>query len=178
MQKTGMTIQEFEQFALLPENTERRLELIDGEIVEMAPSRTRNSEYGDILVFTVRLFCHERDLPCHTTSGDGDYDILGHIICLDFAYKPTPMSDEYPDPEPPLWAVEIISPNDKANDIRRKREIYQNAGILYWEMYPKAQKIDVYAPGQPPRTVGIDGTLDAGNVLPGFTLAATALFGA
>jgi hypothetical protein len=35
----------------------------------------------------------------------------------------------------------------------------------------------VYAPGQPPRTVGIDGTLDAGSVLPGFTLAATALFG-
>lgn len=178
MQKTGMTIQEFEQFALLPENAERRLELIDGEIVEMAPSRTRNSEYGDILVFTVRLFCHDRDLSCHTTSGDGDYDILGHIICPDFAYKPTPMSDVYPDPEPPLWAVEIISPNDRANDIRRKREIYQDAGILYWEMYPKAQKIDVYAPGQPPRTVGADGTLDGGEVLPGFTLAATSLFGA
>jgi Uma2 family endonuclease len=139
MQKTGMTIQEFEQFALLPENAERRLELIDGEIVEMAPGRTSNSGASYVLGHKVFDFCEAHDLPCYVSGGDGDYDILGHIICPDFAYKPTPFSGEYPDPEPPLWAVEIISPNDKANDIRRKREIYQDAGILYWEMYPNAQ---------------------------------------
>ncbi len=176
MQKTRMTIQEFEQFALLPENAERRFELIDGEIVEMAPGRTQNSGFGHLLTHKVFSFCETHDLPCYISGGDGDYDIQGHIICPDFAYKPTPMSDDYPDPEPPLWAVEIISPTDKANDIRRKREIYQDAGILYWEMYPKAQKIDVYAPGQPTRTVSIDGTLDGGEVLPGFTLAARELF--
>src|ERR1700733_10185851 len=124
MQKTQVSISEFEQYVLLPENVDRRFELIDGEIIEMAPSRTRNSERGDILVFAVRLFCRDHNLPCHTTSGDGDYDVEGHIVAPDFAYKPTSMSDEYPDPEPPLWAVEVISPTDKAADIRRKRQIY------------------------------------------------------
>ncbi len=177
MHKTAMTIREFEQFVLLPENTERRFELIDGEIVEMAPSRTRNSRFGLVIASVVYHFCHEHDLPTNMSGADGAYDIQGHILAPDFAYKRAPVSDEYPDPEPPLWVVEVISPTDKAPDIREKRQIYQDAGILYWEMYPKAQKIDVYAPGQPPRTVGIDGTLDGGDVLPGFTLAARELFG-
>ncbi|MFO7321548.1 MAG: Uma2 family endonuclease [Chloroflexota bacterium] len=94
----------------------------------------------------------------------------------DFAYKPTPMSDEYPDPDPPLLAVEIVSPTDTANVIRAKREIYRQANILYWELYPQSRSIDVYAPGKPATTVGEDGVLDGGEVLPGFTLALGELF--
>ena len=175
-QKIGMTLDEFVQYAMLPENADRRLEFINGEVVEMAPARTRNSELGDILVFVVRLFCREQSISCHTTSGDGAYDILGNTIAPDFAYKPTPMSNDYPDPDPPLWAVEVISPNDEASDIRDKRQIYQTAGILLWEIYPKTKSVDVYAPGKSPQTVGIDGTLDGGDVLPDFTLPVRALF--
>jgi hypothetical protein len=43
-------------------------------------------------------------------------------------------------------------------------------------MYPQLEKIDVYTPDKPVRTVGIDGTLDGGDVLPGFTLAAKDIF--
>jgi hypothetical protein len=38
------------------------------------------------------------------------------------------------------------------------------------------QTIDVYAPGQPVRTVNRDGVLDGGAVLPGFALAASELW--
>ena len=86
------------------------------------------------------------------------------------------MSDEYPDPVAPQWVVEIISATDKAEDIRNKREIDRDAGILLWEMYPKSERIDVYPPGESMRTVTIDGTLDGGGVLPGFTLSARELF--
>ena len=176
MQKTGVTLEEFVEYVSLPENEERRFELIDGEIVEMAPGRTKNSSYGDILVFRVHLFCYERSMPCYTTSGDGDYEIQGHIVAPDFSFKPTPMSDVYPDPEPPLWAVEIISPTEKGINIRNKRKIYLEAGILYWEIYPEKQSIDVYEPGKPVHTVDINGTLDGGDVLPGFTLAVRDIF--
>ncbi|MEO8398025.1 MAG: Uma2 family endonuclease, partial [Chloroflexota bacterium] len=154
----------------------RRFELIDGEIIEMAPGRTINSAYGDILVFRVHLFCYERSIPCYTTSGDGDYDIQGHIVAPDFSFKPTPMSDIYPDPEPPLWAVEIISPTDKGTNIRNKRKIYLEAGILYWEIYPQKQSIDVYEAEKPVRTVDINGTVDVGDILPGFTFTVRHLF--
>lgn len=67
---------------------------------------------------------------------------------------------------------------DKPYEIRAKRQIYLQAKILYWELYPLSQTIDVYAPGQPPRTYGIDDTLDSGDVLPGFTLPVKKLFDA
>lgn len=165
-----MTLAEFQQWAELPENADREYELINGEVVEVTPVRTSNSELHDILAFEVRLFCRDNNRPCRTTSGDGAYAILGHVVAPDFAYKTTSTSDIYPDPEPPLWAVEIISPTDKAKDIRDKREIYRQAGILYWELYPQSYSVDVYGPGEPMRTIGIDGVLDGGKVLPGFTL--------
>ncbi len=176
LQTKPMTIDEFSAFVHLPEHSEQTFELINGEIIEVSPGRTSNSELRDILAFEVRLFCREHDLPCHTSGGDGAFDIQGHVVAPDFAYKHTPMSDEYPDPIAPEWAIEVISPTDKAPEIRAKRQIYIQAGILYGELYPKLQSIDVYAPGQPPRTLGISDTLDGGDVLPGFTLAVKALF--
>lgn len=176
-QTRPMTIGEFRDFVEQPENTNRTFELINGEIKEVSPSRTRNSEFLMLITIAVGIFCRERKLPCHISGADGAYNIDGHVVAPDFAYKPTPMSDEYPDPEPPLWVVEVISPTDNAPDIRAKRQIYIQAGILYWEMYPQSESIDVYAPGQPPRTINIDEILDGGDVLPGFTLSMHELFG-
>ncbi len=48
------------------------------------------------------------------SGADGAYDVLGHVLVPDFAYKPTHMSDDYPDPVAPLWAVEVISPKRRA----------------------------------------------------------------
>jgi Uma2 family endonuclease len=172
-----MTLEEFIDFANLPENADRNLEFINGRVVEMSPSRSRNSELGDVLVFEARLFCRQHNLPCHTTSGDGAYNIEGNTIAPDFAYKPTDMSyDEYPDPVPPLWAVEIVSPTDLATDVSNKREIYLRAGILYWEVYYPPQRVDVYAPGQPPKIYKMGDVLNGGEVLPGFTLEVATLF--
>lgn len=171
-----VTLEDFKQFVNQDENADRLFELINGEIVEVMPGRTRNSEIGHKLAIAVYLFCVARGIPCHTSGGDGVYNVQGHVLAPDFAYKRTPMSDEYPDPVAPEWAVEVISPTDKANKIREKREIYQHAGILYWEMYPDLKRIDVYAPGQPMRTYGIEDTLDGGSVLPEFTFPVRELF--
>lgn len=171
------TFDEFEQFIALPENEDTLFELIDGEIIEVSPGRTINSEYRDLIAVAVHIFCRARSLPCHTSGGDGAYHIEGHVLAPDFAYKTTPMSNDYPDPVPPLWVVEIISPTDKASDIRKKRRIYRQAGILLWEMYPLETLIDVYAPGKPVQEFGIDDVLDVGDILAGFTLPMRELFG-
>jgi Uma2 family endonuclease len=175
-QQRVWTIEDFQAFVARPENSDRLFELINGEIVEKMPGRTSNSELSYNLAFEVKSFCKAHNLPCHISGGDGAYAIQGQVVAPDFAFKTTPMSDEYPDPEPPLWVVEIISPTDKAVNIRTKREIYIEAGILYWEMYPDLRRGDVYAPGQPVRTVGMDGILDGGAVLPGFELPVKDIF--
>jgi Uma2 family endonuclease len=170
MTQQGMSLDVFRVWAELPENADREYELVNGIVKEMHYVTTAQSSIHTHIVFAVHMYCRQNQLPCRTSGPFGAYDILGHVLSPDFAYKPTPMIDAYPDPVPPLWVVEIISPNDKGIDIRAKREIYRQAGILYWELYPQSGSMDVYAPGEPMRTVGIDGVLDGGTVLPGFTL--------
>jgi Uma2 family endonuclease len=160
-----------------PENTDRIFELINGEIIEKMPGTTFNSMLAYQVARSADRFCEAHDIPYFVSIGDGTFDINGHVVAPDMAYKPTPVSTTYPDPDPPLWAVEVISPNDKAKAIRDKRLIYLQAGILYWEIYPDTQTIDVYVPGQPVKTITRDGLLDGGAVLPGFALNASALWG-
>lgn len=170
-----VTIEEFTAYVDRPENDDKLFELIDGEIIEVSPGRTYHSGIGIIVAVAVHSFCRERNLSCYVSGADGAYKIGEHVVVPDFAYKMTPLSEEYPDPDLPLWAVEVISPTDRATNIRSKRQIYIDAGILYWEVYPEPRRIDVYAPGQGLRTVDIDGVLDGGDALPGFSLSAREL---
>lgn len=170
------TLDEFLAFALRPENADREFEFIDGEIIEVMPSRTYNSGFSIRLATRVELFCEQNNLPCYISGEAGAYRILDNTLVPDFAYKRTPLSKDYPDPEPPLWVVEVLSPTDEPGNIEKKRKIYRQAGILLWELDPDKQTVDVYAPGKKKRTFGIDDTLDGGDVLPGFTLAVRALF--
>lgn len=167
----------FEAFIQRPENADRLFEYINGEMIEKMPGRTRYSQLAHLLVVAVYAFCKAHNLPCYTSGEAGAYDVQGHVLAPDFAYKRTPMSEVYPDPVPPLWAVEIISPTDKAKDIRAKRRIYQAADILLWEVYYEDKTVDVYLPGQTERVAfGIGDVLDGADVLPGFTLALGELF--
>ena len=152
------------------------IELINGEIIEKKSYSTRNSEFALILASLVRPFCRANGLPCPISGEAGTYDIQGSVVAPDFAYKRTPMSSEYPDPVAPEWAIEVISPTDKAPDIRKKRQIYIRAGILYWQMYPESESIDVYTLGQPVETVEIDGLLEVGDLIPGFKVTAQEIF--
>ncbi len=170
------TFEDFQQFIALPENEDRLFELINGEISEVSPGRTSNSEYRDLIAFAVRVFCHEHKLPCHTSGEGGAYRVQESVVAPDFAYKRTPMSKEYPDPVAPLWAVEIISPTDKAKDIRDKRKVYRQAGILLWEIYPESMSVDVYAPGKELQEFDINDVLNVGDILPGFTLPVRDIF--
>lgn len=176
LKQQEMTLEEFITFASLPENEDRRLEFINGEVVEMSPGRTSYSKVGNILAAVVYNFCRLHNIPYNTSGSEGAYRIGNNTVVPDFAYKNTEMSEEYPDPVPPQWAVEIISPTDKAAAVRDKREMYLRAGILLWEVYYPSRSVDVYAPGKPMKTYSMGDVLDGGDVLPDFTLAVAELF--
>lgn len=170
-----VTLEYFKQFVEQPDNAGRLFELINGEIVEKMPGTTRNSAISANLIGEVRPFCKQHGIPCFVTGEAGTYLVLGHALAPDFAFKQSPTTAEYPDPVAPLWVVEVISPNDKPRDIRAKRTIYLQAGILYWEAYPDEKSVDVYTPDQPVQTYGIEDTLEV-DLLPGFRLAVRELF--
>jgi len=187
VEKQVTTLEEFIEFVHRPENADRLFEFIDGrivekgefihgEIVEKMPGRATNSAIHTLISFFARLFCRQHGLSCFIATADGAFDVLGRVYAPDFAFTTTPFTGDYPEPNAPLWVAEIISPTDRPFDIRTKRQLYLQAGILLWEVYPEAQSIDVYAPGQPVRTLGMDDTLDGGDVLPGFTLPVREIF--
>ncbi|MEZ4671931.1 MAG: Uma2 family endonuclease [Anaerolineae bacterium] len=171
-----MTIQEFITFAESPENADQIFEFINGEMSEVSPARTSNSNIRDILAFLVRLHCRENTIPCYTSGEAGAFLIRGNILVPDFAYKPTPMSTDYPDSAPPTLVAEIISPTDEAQKIRDKRNIYRAAGIVYLEIYPVPQSVDVYRPGTDMQTVDSTSVIDLGDVITGFKLDLSEVF--
>jgi Uma2 family endonuclease len=173
----SITIEDFREFVDQEENSHKPFELINGKIIEVvSPGMGNNHRISYAIAVNVYPFCIAHNIPPYIAFPSKPYHILGNAIAPDFAFKRTPMSDDYPDPIAPEWAVEILSPTDKAAAIAAKRRIYLQAGILYWEIDPEAQRVDVYAPGQPPRKFGIDDTLDGDGVLPGFTLVVKNLF--
>ena len=175
-QTKPMTFEEFLDYVLQPDNSERSFELINGEMIEKMPGTTLNSAIPVNIAFHTRLHCRDKAIPCHISTGDGAYRIGNNVVAPDMAYKQSPMSDQYPDPIAPIWVVEVISTNDKASDIRKKRQVYQDAGILLWEIYPELLSVDVYAPRQAPNTFQMGESLTLESVLPGFSLSVKAVF--
>lgn len=170
-----MTLDEFIAFTLRPENAERNFEFVDGKILEKMPGSTENSGIAFNIGLEVGIHCRQNNLPCYISTGDGAYRINDNILAPDFAYKVTPLTAEYPDPIAPLWAVEVISPNDKVVDIRKKRQRYLEAGILLWEVYPDERVIDVYMVGQPMATYGVEDVIDV-PVVSGLQIAIAKVF--
>jgi Uma2 family endonuclease len=175
-QTKPITFEEFRAYALQPENSHRSFELINGEIIEKMPGTTLNSAIPVNIAFHTRLHCRDKVIPCYISTGDGAYRIGNNVVAPDMAYKQSPMSDEYPDPIAPLWVVEVISANDKAAEIRKKRQVYQEAGILLWEIYPELLSVDVYMPGQAPNTFQMGETLTLENIILSFTLTVKDIF--
>jgi Uma2 family endonuclease len=78
----------------------------------------------------------------------------------------------YPDryvPFAPDLAVEVLSPNDRPDDVMEKVQEWLPAGSqLVWTIDPIEKTVTVHRPGAKPVTLTADQTLDGGEVLPGF----------
>jgi len=100
------------------------------------------------------------------------------LLHPDFAFvradrlRPEDLHSGYYDMVPDL-VVEVVSPRNHHADVAWKVERRQRAGApLIWVVEPAPQAIVVYADGQEPRSIGIDGR----DVFPGFLLPVRNIF--
>lgn len=78
---------------------------------------------------------------------------------------------------PPDFAVEIVSPRDRAGELEEKRLDYQDAGVrLVWVIYPEHGLTRVYRPDRTSTEVTADEFLDGEDVIPGFRVRLADLF--
>jgi Uma2 family endonuclease len=77
----------------------------------------------------------------------------------------------------PDLAVEVISPNDLYTEVDENvAEWLEHGTRLVFVVNPRRRTVAVHRPGQPVAVLGINDTLDAGDVVPGWSLALRDLF--
>jgi len=175
-QKT--TAADFDRISSLPENADKRLELIGGEIVEVV-SNNYSSETAATLLAEIKVFAKQRALG-RVTGADGDYMIAGERYIPDVAFisfdrQPDPSHEAY-NSQPPDLAVEVLSPSDDEAKLRIKIVNYLRVGTVVWVVDPVKKLVECYAPDASPLTLGLDDTLQGGSVLPGFQMPVKDIF--
>ena len=178
VQTRPYTVEEFDQMVMLPENADRRLEYIGGEIVEMV-SNNYSSEVAARILYWISNHVIPNNLG-RVTGADGGYQVADERYIPDVAFvskarQPESSHDAY-NPNAPDLAVEVLSPSDKAEDIRIKIANYLAEGTLLWVVEPESKTVEIYVTGQKGQRARVGDTLDGGDVLPGFTLAVKDVF--
>ncbi|MBX3061837.1 MAG: Uma2 family endonuclease [Anaerolineae bacterium] len=178
--KERLTYEDYVAFTERLENEQRIFELIDGEIVEKIPSFTPS----EIAAYFIRKLGNYLDVnPIgRLTTPDGGYRMPnGDVTIPDVGFitkARLPHRPEREAPVPPDLAIEVKSPTDRVRPLRRKAEKYLEGGTrLVWLVFPEERKIEVYdLTAEDVFTIDIEGTLQGGDVLPGFTLKVADIF--
>lgn len=178
LQIAHLPVDEFDNFVLLPENTDKMFEYIGGEIVEVV-ANNYSSEVAALILMFVSVFVRQNHLG-RVTGADGGYRVSGERYIPDVAFiskakQPEPSREAY-NPNPPDLAVEVLSPSNDADEMRIKLVNYLRAGTTVWIVNGDKKQVQVYSPGAAPLTLGIHDAIDGGTVLPGFALPVKDIF--
>ncbi len=179
VQTQRMTVEEFDEFVGRPEHADKLFEYIGGEVVEVVSSQ-RSSAIAYNVGFFIKLHLRTHNIAGLVTGADGGYEVAGERYIPDVAFvsaaRQAEPSEHAYSPIPPDLAVEVLSPSNTPHEMRLKVVNYLAAGTTVWIVDPDRQLVEVYAPGHPGNTVRLDGTLDGGDVLPGFRLPVQDIF--
>ena len=157
-------------------------ELIDGEIVQMAPPGGEHAIVQLRLGSIMLQYIDERRLG----QAFGEAGFILHrgpdtVLAPDLAYvEASRLPDDVTGflPLAPDLAVEIISPSNTPGEIERKIAIYLQAGTrMIWVVYPRQRQVVVHAPGEAPRVFAESDELPGGDVLPGLAIPVAGIFG-
>lgn len=179
VQEKLLTVQEFDEFVMRPENADRLFEYIGGKIVEVV-SNPYSSKIASRINGYIFVYLSKHDIG-HLTGADGGYMVSGEryipdVAFISYARQPELSTVEGYVPNAPDLAVEVLSRGNTDEELTIKVANYLAAGTVVWMVKPVEKRVVVFAPGSPARTLGINDTLDGGAVLPGFTLAVKAIF--
>jgi len=164
-------------------------EVINGEIVEVPAMSFNAVEIANILnEFIIQYLALHR-------IGRSRVEQMFHIPVMDdesrirrpdvayISYERLPKSRRIPlrghaiDGIVPDIAIEVISPNELAVDVHVKILEYLNANVKsVWVIIPDVCQVFVYTSPTTVRIYALTDTLDAGEILPGFTVPVAELF--
>jgi len=174
------------ELARLPEYENKRLYLIDGELIVMSPVKRIHSRLASLIDFYLRGYVMSKEQgEVHVELGVHPPGDRSTLVAPDVAFVSHARLSHQPEDGflsiMPDLAVEIASPGDSLAQLRRKAQIYlENGSSLVWIVLPAEKGVDVCRVADGSRLdiefVAQDGLLSGEDVLPGFELELSRLF--
>ncbi|MFN8373108.1 MAG: Uma2 family endonuclease [Anaerolineae bacterium] len=161
----------------------KRRELVRGEIIELMPTGDEHTILGIEVARLLGNHVAAIGRPGYVTGESGGYKLEQNpdtVRAPDVGYiskeRAAKLTGKY-FRSAPEFAVEIMSPNDTADEIQAKVLQYFATGArLVWVIYPRTRTVVVHTSSDESHTYNITGILDGGDVLPGFKLAVRDIF--
>lgn len=157
-----------------------RHELVQGELITMAPAGARHGKIGMRIALHLGNHVVARNLGATYTSDTGF--VLSHdpdsVRMPDASFvrreRDVPVEEFFPGH--PDLAVEVISPSDRYTEVDAKVREYLSAGAqMVIVVNPRNQTAAVHTPAGS-KHLSIDDTLDGGDVVPGWRLPLSEIF--
>lgn len=149
-----------------------KYERVNGRLREV-PTSFGHDEIGFNIILLIGP--HMRGRGVGSTGQDGFRMANGNVRALDVSFTRTARipggrpGTGYGSVAPDL-CVEIISPSERPADIADKLQDYFDSGAsLVWHVFPETRTVMVWTSIGEARTLNAEDTLDAGDLLPGFS---------
>lgn len=180
--QTRMTTEAFEAFLRLPENADRRFELIDGEIVEKMAGYLHQL-ISKILFLALVMFAEPHGLgevlyeTRHRANPDDRFnDRLPDVSFTTAARLPKVVGEGALELIPDL-CIEIQSPDDYPKEMREKAAYYlANGAQQVWLVFTKRRWVEVMYRDGSSDAFRIGDTLVGGELLPDFEITVEKIF--
>jgi Uma2 family endonuclease len=160
---------------------DRRFELVRGELIVMPPVKRIHGLIANWIAYLLTGFVHERNLGQVIAEAgylleENPDTVRAPDVSFIAKSRVAPLTGDY-DRTPPDLVVEVASPGNTTSDMNDKIEQYFKAGVrLIWVLYPNTRTVYVYTSARQVRILGIEDTLDGGDVLPDFSIAVRDIF--
>lgn len=160
----------------------RLFELVDGALVEKGMG-ARESLLAAFLIEVIGAFVRRHRLGL-VLGPDGMLRLMPALVRLpDVSYISWSRIADGRVPSDAIWAlspdlvVEVLSESNTLAEMERKRGEYFRAGTqLIWQVDPERRTVDAFSEPDGETRFAETATIDAGDVLPGFSLSLSELF--
>jgi len=176
--KTLLTADEFE---LLPEDDSDFVELDEGEVITLPMATERHGHVESTIIALMYGYVKPRKLG-RVYTGDTDFRLSADIMRKpDIGFvrqeRVLNLAGDRAIPGAPDLAVEIFSPSNSFPQLMRKTRQYFAAGChTVWIVYPETREIHVIEASGGDRILHAGDTLDAPELLPGFSVPVSEIF--
>jgi Uma2 family endonuclease len=181
--KIGMPLNEFmeaveaQPFELINGKRIRKLPEVFGhsevlkDLFLILDKFAQSSGHAEVFHKTTYIICGQNDANWVERSYTPDLMVYSKNRIDEYEAQ-NPHGDDRPLALVPDLVIEVVSPNDKVVELDEKIDAYLLDGVrLIWVVDPQRRKATVYTPDmEQPLHLNVNGVLDGGDVLPGFTV--------